>query len=103
MDSEALPLLVLGGFMGFLLPVTALGAAVLVRDTVRRRGRWGINIGPLSCPECAAPAPVVRSPRNLRQALWGGCTCAECGIEYDKWGEAVDKSSSLMRDGLQES
>ena len=92
MDSEALALVV-GGFVGLLLPVAALGTVVLMRDTLRRQGRWGINFLPLACPECRTPAPVVRSPRNLRQALWGGCTCGECGTEYDKWGEPVRRVS----------
>ena len=67
----------------------AAGAALVVRDTVRKRGRWGINLRPVRCPECGAPAPAVRRPKNRRQALWGGCTCEECGTEYDKWGQPV--------------
>lgn len=67
----------------------AAGATLVIRDTVRKRGRWGINLGPVRCPECDAPAPIVRRPKNRRQALWGGCTCAECGTEYDKWGQPV--------------
>ena len=67
----------------------AAGAALVVRDTVRRRGRWGINLRPVRCPECGEPAPVVRRPKNRRQALWGGCTCEGCGTEYDKWGQPV--------------
>lgn len=67
----------------------AAGAVLVVRDTVRRRGRWGINLRPVVCPECGEPAPVVRRPSNRRQALWGGCTCEECGTEYDKWGRPV--------------
>ncbi len=67
----------------------AAGATLVVRDTVRKRGRWGINLRPAHCPECGEPAPVVRRPKNRRQALWGGWTCEECGTEYDKWGHPV--------------
>lgn len=66
-----------------------VGAVLVVRDTVRKRGRWGINLRPVRCPKCGEPAPVVRRPRNRRQALWGGCTCQGCGTEYDKWGQPV--------------
>jgi len=41
------------------------------------------------CPECGEPVPVVRRPANLRQALWGGATCRNCGVEFDKFGRLV--------------
>lgn len=73
----------------FMAMVLAVGATLMVRDTVRKRGRWGVNPKPVYCPECGEPAPVVRMPKNWRQTLWGGCTCANCQTEYDKWGEPV--------------
>ncbi len=66
-----------------------VGLGLMVRDTVRRRGRFGVNLRPVRCPECGEPAPAVRVPKTLRQTLWGGCTCGRCGAEYDKWGEPV--------------
>lgn len=73
------------------LVVVALlaGLVLVIRDTVRRRGRWGINLRPVRCPACGEPAPVVRRPQNRRQAMWGGCTCEACGTEYDKWGVPI--------------
>jgi hypothetical protein len=44
------------------------------------------------CPNCGEPAPAIRKPRNRRQRLWGGATCEECGVEYDKWGRPVDEA-----------
>ena len=61
----------------------------VVADTRRRGGNWGINSSRPACPQCGCPAPLARFPRNMRQFLWGGCTCAACGTEYDKWGKAV--------------
>jgi hypothetical protein len=61
-------------------------AAFVVRDTIRRKGRWGINLSPTPCMHCGAWAPVVRTPANTQQALWGGWTCPQCGLELDKWG-----------------
>ena len=84
-----------------LMVLPALVVAVLaVRDTVRRRGRWGINTRKVYCAECGAPAPLVRVPANWRQALWGGCTCTECGLEYDKWGQAVHQTTAPADDEL---
>jgi hypothetical protein len=65
------------------------GAVLVIRDTIRKRGRWGINLRPVRCPECGKLAPVIRRPKNRRQALWGGCTCERCGTEYDKWGRPI--------------
>lgn len=71
----------------------AVGLSVLlgliVRDTQRREGNWGLNARPGQCPKCAAPLPTVRAPKNFRQAMWGGWTCAGCGAELDKWGREV--------------
>jgi hypothetical protein len=60
---------------------------------------------PQSCPSCGSgrlasvrpPCPrcgtvfdrPFRWPTSLRQALWGGWTCRECGLDYDKWGRQV--------------
>jgi hypothetical protein len=92
MDSDW-AVLALVGFAIAVTLVMAAGATLVVRDTVRRRGRWGINLNPVRCPACGEPAPAVRVPRNRHQALWGGHTCGACGQEYDKWGQAVDGGS----------
>jgi hypothetical protein len=69
--------------------LVAVGFVLVVRDTVRRSGRWGINLKPITCPKCGAPpAARIRVPRTLSQTLWGGSTCT-CGCELDKWGRAV--------------
>jgi len=75
--------------------VLAAGGVLVVRDSIRRRGRWGLNFRHVQCPRCGTPAPAIRKPRNRRQMLWGGCTCEECGLEYDKWGvEVTDPAES---------
>lgn len=54
------------------------------------------------CPECGAPQPVIRRPANLRQALWGGWTCPQCGTEMNRWGHsmgpAVSRRTTWTRD-----
>lgn len=89
MDADTLAMLITIPLAVVIALTLAAGAVLVVRDTIRRRGKWGINTSPVQCPECGEPAPVVRAPENLRQTLWGGCTCAHCGLEYDKWGRAV--------------
>jgi hypothetical protein len=80
-ELTALGLLLLGGFAVI---------ALMIRDTIRQRGKWGLNFKPTACTECGTPAPQVRLPANWRQATWGGWTCAECGLELDKWGRPIE-------------
>lgn len=42
------------------------------------------------CPECGMPVPMYRRPTSLRQAIWGGWTCEECGTEMDRDGEELE-------------
>src|SRR5437867_873440 len=65
------------------------GLVFVVRDTIRRRGMWGVNFRPGECVKCGEPAPLFRKPANFRQAMWGGWTCKYCGFELDKWGRPV--------------
>jgi hypothetical protein len=41
--------------------------------------------------------PVVRRPTSLRQALWGGWTCKNCGAEVDRWGRKVGQAGHARR------
>src|SRR5262245_20763909 len=71
---------------------------LVIRDTARGSGRWGINTNPVRCPRCGERAPPRRKPENWREALWGGATCGQCGCEYDKWGKPVDPYEGLDPD-----
>ncbi len=79
--------------MVFLFVVIVLLIWVLLKiakGTKNRFGKWGINLKhkQLCCPRCGH-GPVFRSPRNIKQILWGGWTCDYCHQEIDKWGRAV--------------
>ena len=77
----------------------AVGMALVIRDTIRQRGKWGINFKRAVCTRCGTPMPMVRKPANRRQALWGGGTCPECGFELDKWGRpiAIEEQNTLAK------
>lgn len=69
------------------LPVLGVVLAVILIRGTQRKTDLGLNLSIANaCPRCRAALPAVRAPKNLRQALWGGWTCAGCGIELDKWG-----------------
>jgi hypothetical protein len=66
-----------------------IGLTFIVISTMKRKGKMGINTSKVFCPKCGNPMPAVRRPKNLRQALWGGGSCSECGCEMDKWGKEI--------------
>jgi hypothetical protein len=68
----------------------AIGVVLVIRDTIRQRGNWGINLRPGPCLQCGAPMPMIRKPENWRQAMWGGWRCPECSLELDRWGRPVE-------------
>jgi len=63
----------------------AIGMVLVVYGTVAKN-RWGISLEEVSCPRCNKLLPKVRKPRSLREFMWGGWTCPNCGVEVDKWG-----------------
>jgi len=87
--AVAISLMVLGPLL--------VGFVLVVRDTIRQRGKWGINHRRPTCGECGEKMPVVRKPVNWQQALWGGWTCSECGLEMDKWGQPVESQATLAK------
>jgi hypothetical protein len=103
MNDDTTAMLIILPPTGLLFLALLVGLVLVIRDTVRRRGNWGINTKPVNCPVCSDPAPVVRVPTHWRQALWGGCTCTNCGLDYDKWGRAVDERQlKLLRDEFED-
>jgi len=80
-----------------LIVVSALIACpaifLVIRDTRRGTGKWGISFRGRLCPTCGTPLPLIRRPANERQRLWGGGTCKKCGTEVDKWGVVVPAGS----------
>lgn len=50
---------------------------------------FSINLKPVDCPDCGTPQPLQRKPKNIREVLWGGGTCPECGCEMDRRGAKI--------------
>jgi hypothetical protein len=89
-DQDTLLMIAAIGASALIFGALAAGAVLVVRDTIRGRGMWGINFRmPTECPECAEPLAAVRVPTSFRQAMVGGWTCGYCGCEIDKWGKVI--------------
>jgi hypothetical protein len=71
-----------------LLATLALGLALIIHGTLVKN-RWGINLRPVSCPDCGTQIGQVRAPKSGNQAMWGGHTCPFCKCEMDKWGRPI--------------
>jgi hypothetical protein len=70
----------------------AAGGVLVVRDTIRQRGNFGLNFTSARCSACGESMPAFRKPANFKQTLWGGWTCPKCGVELDKWGRPVEQA-----------
>jgi hypothetical protein len=97
MSIELFGLLVIIALGVVIFGLVGVGAFLVIRDTIRQRGVWGINLKPAVCTQCGTTMPTVRKPANWRQALWGGGTCPECGFELDKWGRPVEDQNTLAK------
>ena len=85
----SLLLIIFLGFGAIVLLASLIALPFLIKSTVERKGDMGINLNSTQCPKCSTPLPLIRRPANLRQFLWGGSTCKNCGTEVDKWGKPV--------------
>jgi hypothetical protein len=72
-------------------PTGNRNAACRLRDRCEKR--LGNQSQSIFCPNCNAQIPQVRHPQNVRQTLWGGSYCPQCGAEVDKWGRLLQAPS----------
>ena len=61
-------------------------------DKNGRFAKYGINLKRIYCPKCKQKQPFVRTPKNERQALYGGHTCENCNTEMDKYGRELKEN-----------
>src|SRR5437016_2215940 len=83
-SSRMAELLIIAGILG-------VGMLLVIHGTIFKT-RWGVNTAAqIECPGCHRIRSQIRTPRNLRQALWSGSTCDHCGLEVDKWNRPTSK------------
>ena len=99
MNNDTLLMLIVLPVVGLVVLTLAVGGYLVVRDTVRRRGKWGVNARPVFCPNCGEPAPIIRKPRNRRQRLWGGATCRGVRARVRQVGPAGGRGGVDRRKG----
>ncbi len=74
--------------VGIIIGVVLLFLFTLIKKD-SKFAHLGINLNRVYCPKCNEKQPIIRSPENQRQALYGGHTCKKCGTEIDKYGQEI--------------
>jgi hypothetical protein len=98
MSADLLGMIAVIAFSILLFGALGVGAVLVIRDTIRQRGNWGISFKQAVCSQCGTAMPMMfRKPTSWRQAMWGGWTCAECGFELDKWGRPLEEQNTLAK------
>lgn len=72
----------IASFFGFSVSGGAIGGGVggvMAATMIAGRGQK-------TCPRCRTELPRTRYPTSLKQGLWGGWTCPNCGCEVDRLG-----------------
>ncbi len=75
--------------LGILIGIVVLFFFFISNGKNSKNPQMGINLGRVYCPKCGQKQPIVRKPKNERQALYGGNTCKNCGTEMDKYGQEI--------------
>ena len=78
--------------VGILCGVTAVLVGFLAVFLYTKKKTEQINESG-GCPECNADVPAFRTPTSLRQAMWGGWTCENCGTELDRHGMELSQAA----------
>lgn len=73
--------------------VTLISFLVIIILMSRIKGKLGINIERVNCPRCFTEMPSLRIPTSLKQTMWGGWSCKNCGSELDKYGSLIDEDN----------
>ncbi len=78
----------------------ALFVGLILRDTIRRRGFWGINFRRRVCTQCGtswSPWRIRGTRLTWRGIVRGIETCHECGFELNQWGRPVKDQNPLAK------
>jgi len=76
-------------FIGIVIGIASLIFFFISNGKNSENSQMGINLKRVYCPKCGLKQPIIRKPKNERQALYGGNTCKNCGTEMDKYGQKI--------------
>ena len=74
--------------LGIIIAISMLILMTFIKKD-SKNSYLGINLKRIYCPNCNEKQPIIRTPANQREALYGGNTCKKCGTEMDKYGTKI--------------
>jgi len=48
----------------------------------------------VECPKCKWKLSWIRFPKSMREFLWGGWTCPNCGAKIDRAGNLLTSNKN---------
>jgi hypothetical protein len=84
-----------GRFDASVIMPAVIVAAVIPLPLIWIARKMGYPLGePVFCSRCGTEMPMFRKPKNLKQGLWGGYECPNCGAELDPRGREVSRDAT---------
>jgi hypothetical protein len=83
--------------ISFVVGIWMFLVGLVLRDTIRRRGIFGINFKPVVCPECGTGLRRGITRRSWKEWAYDGWTCHECGLELSQYGRPWKQQPPLAK------
>ncbi|HJQ55615.1 MAG TPA: hypothetical protein VJ890_01830 [Vineibacter sp.] len=84
------PSVLSGKFVPLQLVVVVAVALVLPPVLIWLMQKMGVSVAqPVHCGRCQTELPALRTPKNLKQGLFGGYDCPNCGAQLDARGREL--------------
>ncbi len=64
---------------------------LVIRDSLKRKGKFAVSVKAIHCPLCNTRLPRFRIPKSVQQVRAGTWTCPTCKAEVNYRGEIVSQ------------
>ncbi len=95
--DRPLPIMILFTMLAVPVWIAVFFGSLTVRDTIRQRGMFGVNKGPVVCPQCGTLSRRGMMFPDWKEICYGGWTCHECGIELSQYGRPWKQQNTLAK------
>lgn len=76
-----------------LMIILTISFCIVIRDSIRREGKMGINLEKIKCPRCGEKKSNFKFAKSFPKILWGSWVCGKCGCEMDQWGKEIERKN----------
>lgn len=64
---------------------------LIINQFRKKKNKNETNLFKVKCPKCNTEQSFIRVPKDIKEAVWGGYTCSNCGCKMDKFGNEISK------------